>query len=59
MIISFGDRATADLYHGRQTNRARRFPADILKVALRKLDILNGAHQLVDLRSPPAIGWQL
>jgi proteic killer suppression protein len=53
MIISFGDTATADLYHGRNTARLRRFPTDIRKTALRKLDVLNAAYQLVDLRSPP------
>jgi proteic killer suppression protein len=31
----------------------RRFPTDIRKTALRKLDVLNAAYQLVDLRSPP------
>lgn len=53
MIVSFGDTATADLYHGRSTRRVRRFPANIIKIALRKLDVLNAAHQLIDLRSPP------
>ena len=53
-IQSFQDSATADLYHGRTTSRVRRFPNDILKVALRKLDVLNAAHKLDDLRSPPA-----
>lgn len=53
MILSFGDEATADLYHNRQTSRVRRFPTDIRRVALRKLDVLNAAHRLIDLRSPP------
>jgi proteic killer suppression protein len=53
MIVSFADAATADLYHARNTSRVRRFPHTILKVALRKLDILNAAQQLLDLRSPP------
>jgi proteic killer suppression protein len=53
MIASFGDRATEDLFHGRQTRRVRRFPPDILRVALRKLDMINTAHQLLDLRVPP------
>jgi len=52
-IRSFGDPATADLYHGRNTARARRFPQSIVSVALRKLDVLNAAHQLDDLRLPP------
>lgn len=53
MIVSFGDRATEDLYHGRPTSRARRFPNDIVGVALVKLDMVNGAAALIDLKSPP------
>ncbi len=53
MIISFGDKATEDLYHGRSTARARRFPRGLVRVALRKLDMLNAAPDLLDLRSPP------
>ena len=52
-IRSFGDPATADLYHGRNTSRARRFPQNMVPIALRKLDVINAAHQLDDLRSPP------
>jgi proteic killer suppression protein len=52
-ICSFGDPATADLYHGRNTSRARRFPQNIVNVVLRKMDVINAAHQLDDLRSPP------
>ena len=53
MITSFADRATEDLYHGRPTSRARRFPADIVAAALVKLDSLNAAASMLDLRSPP------
>ena len=53
MIASFGDQATADLYHGARTRRARRFPTDVVRVALRKLDMINAARMLLDLRSPP------
>ena len=53
MIRSFGDAATEDLYHGRQSSRVRRLPQDILPVALRKLDMINAARELVDLRVPP------
>ncbi len=31
----------------------RRFPPDIIPVALRKLDMLARAHALIDLRAPP------
>ena len=53
MIASFGDEGTAGLYHGRRTHRVRRFPHDIQKRALVKLDVLNAIHNLMDLRSPP------
>ncbi|MBW2497702.1 MAG: type II toxin-antitoxin system RelE/ParE family toxin [Deltaproteobacteria bacterium] len=53
MIASFGDRGTADLYHGRRTARVRRLPTDVVRTAVRKLDLLNAAHALLDLRSPP------
>lgn len=53
MIVSFGNQATADLYHGRRSARARRVPASIAPAVVRKLDLVNAAHQLRDLRSPP------
>lgn len=53
MIRSFGDPATEDLFHGRQTNRVRRFPKTIIPASLRKLDMINAAQELVDLRVPP------
>jgi proteic killer suppression protein len=53
VIASFGDQASADLYHGARTRRSRAFPSDIVGAALRKLDMLNAAHALLDLRSPP------
>ena len=53
MIETSGDEATADLYHGRTTNRVRRFPSTVIRPALRKLDMLNAAHRIRDLREPP------
>lgn len=53
MIRSFGDRLTESIYHGTKDARVRRFPRDVLKVALRKLDMLDTARVLGDLRSPP------
>ena len=53
MILSFKDDATADLYHGKDTHRIRRFPPTIKGAALRKLDMLNAAYRLNDLREPP------
>lgn len=53
MIVSFGDRQTEDLFHGRPTARVRRFPQVITRLALRKLEILNAASGMLDLRAPP------
>lgn len=53
MIVSFADRATEALYHGEAAGMVRRFPPAIRGSALRKLDMLNAAHTLLDLRSPP------
>ena len=53
MIVSFGDRATEDLFHGRHSSRVRRYPPEILRAALQQLDMLNAARALKDLRSPP------
>ncbi|MBV8492258.1 MAG: type II toxin-antitoxin system RelE/ParE family toxin, partial [Alphaproteobacteria bacterium] len=49
MIRSFKDRRTEALYRGEDVARFRR----IKSVALRKLDMLDAAAQLTDLRSPP------
>ena len=53
MIVSFGDKATAALYHGERGKAIRKFPHELLRAALRKLDVLNGARELRDRRSPP------
>lgn len=53
VIVSFGDAATEALYHGDKDRRTRRFPADIHRAALRKLDMLEAAQQVLDLRVPP------
>ena len=53
MIVSFGDPDTEALYHGGRGRKGRRFPPDIVNTALRKLDILEAARDLRDLRSPP------
>jgi len=53
VIVSFGNRATSDLYHGISSARVRKLPSQIVQSALCKLDILNAAQALDDLRSPP------
>ena len=53
MIVSFGNRVTSDLYHGISSGRVRRLSQQIIETALYKLDVLNAAESLDDLRSPP------
>ncbi|XWN36530.1 MAG: type II toxin-antitoxin system RelE/ParE family toxin [Balneola sp.] len=53
MIKSFGDKATSDLFHGNSTSKVRKLPSQIIDSAIYKLDILNAATSLDDLRSPP------
>jgi proteic killer suppression protein len=50
MIRSFRDRETRTVWSG---VRAKRLPADIQDVALRKLRLINAAQRLNDLRAPP------
>ena len=53
MITSFGDKGTSDLFHGIFSRRARKLAIQIHEPALYKLDVLNAAQILDDLRSPP------
>jgi proteic killer suppression protein len=50
VIRSFRDRVTAAVFNGESP---KGFPADLVKVARRKLRYLNAAGDLGDLRSPP------
>lgn len=55
MILSFRDAGTADVFHGVDSRRARRAcPTLIWKVARRKLEWMDAAGALTDLKSPPA-----
>lgn len=54
MIQSFGDTGTRDIFEGRDSKAARKTcPRELWSVAVRKLDQLNQAHVLDDLRAPP------
>jgi proteic killer suppression protein len=48
--MSFADRPTRELY---ATGRSRRFPADIARRAVRKLEYIDLATSLGDLKVPP------
>jgi proteic killer suppression protein len=50
MIKSFADRRTQELY---VTGTLKRFPSEIVRRAIRKLDYINLATRLDDLRVPP------
>ena len=53
MIASFADKATSDLFNGLSSRKARKLPSQIHEMALYKLDIINAAQTLDDLKSPP------
>ena len=50
MIRSFRNPLTEDAFNGVVR---KGFPADLIKVARRKLRFLHAAHGLTDLRTPP------
>jgi len=50
VIANFKDASAKELY---ETGRSRHISADIHRVALRKLKLMNNAADLDDLRAPP------
>lgn len=50
MIKTFADKRSKDLY---DTGKAKRFPPDVAKRAARKLEYVDLATTLEDLRTPP------
>ena len=54
MILSFANKATEDVFDGVNSADARKLlPRELLRIAFRKLDQLNAAGELVDLKIPP------
>lgn len=53
MIRSFGSSVTEDFFHGRRTSHSGKMASTIRTTALRKLDLINAATSIEDLRSPP------
>jgi len=53
VITSFGDKGTSDIFHGISSRHARKLPSQIHVLSLYKLDVLNAAQVLDDLRAPP------
>ena len=54
MILNFADKTTEDIFNGLDSKAARNIPQMAWNVAARKLDMLNAAYDLRDLRVPPA-----
>jgi proteic killer suppression protein len=54
VLRSFGDRATEDLFHGTDSKAARKISQELWPRIRSKLDLLNAAVSLEDLRIPPA-----
>lgn len=50
MIRSFADKETERIWQGL---RSRRLPPDIQEIALRKLQLVEAASEVTDLRVPP------
>ena len=54
MIVSFANQATEDIFDAEDSKVARKTcPQQLWKIAMRKLDALNQAAELKDLRAPP------
>lgn len=53
MIINFKSQATQDIYDGINSKEARKIAQTVWRVAQRKLDMINAAINITDLRVPP------
>ncbi len=53
MILSFGDKITENIFNGISNKKTRSYPQELIKIFERKLDFINGAFELIDLKSPP------
>jgi len=53
MIRSFKHQLAEDIFRDRVTGASRKFPAMLRKIAKRKLEYLNSAIALADLKQPP------
>jgi toxin HigB-1 len=54
VIVSFGDALTEDLFNGSKSARARRVPPDVRARGLLRLEAINLATVLEDLKVPPS-----
>lgn len=54
MIINFADKTTEDIYNGVDSKPARKIRMVIWSIAQRKLDMIDAATEIKDLKIPPA-----
>jgi len=54
VIINFADKTTEDIYNGVDSKPARKIPMVIWSIAQRKLDMIDAAAEIKDLKIPPA-----
>lgn len=53
MIVTFRGQLAEDLFFDRHSGVTRRFPANLRRIAQRKLQYIHAAGRLGDLRAPP------
>ena len=53
MIKSFKNKCAEDIHYGINSRASRQLPRHLHNIAAEKLDILDAAHQLKDLKVPP------
>lgn len=53
VIKSFGNDTAKDIFNGDNTKEARKLPRSLWSIAFRKLDQINAAFRLSDLKIPP------
>ena len=53
MILGFKDAATRDIYDGLASKSAREVPTELWPIVRRKLDQLNRAITVEDMKAPP------
>ena len=53
MIQDFKNKVAESIYHGFDTKVARQIPRELWNVAARKLDMLDAAKNIQDLKVPP------
>lgn len=54
MIQSFANRGTQDIFYGVRSKDARKAcPSKLRVIAARKLDLLDSAEEVADLKAPP------